>query len=125
MLSTLGRRAVMMTSRRLPALAGRFPVAAMSTATHTQLAQTEQVLENFFDRLHWHDKKDDVKDIEHLMQEYKTNHAVPEPDDAFDLEVAERMDTILQSLKEKMIDHNEVNHELFQLKELVKGKLYA
>lgn len=117
MLSTLARRSLMVTARRAPAV-------AMSTKSHMMVASLEKNLEDLFEALHWHDKADDVKEIDHLMNEFKTNHAVGEPDTSLDFQVEEKLMQINEMLRDKKPNHTAIDHSLLDLKVFLKHKMY-
>lgn len=98
----------------------------MSTHSHEQVATMGKLVEDLLESLRWHDVEDEVKEIEHLMAEFKTNHAIAEPDSVFDLDVAQKMQKVTEMLKTiPKPDHDKIGHQIFDLKTLVKGRLYA
>ena len=76
-------------------------------------------VENKFDEKHWADVKDEVKEIEHIMNESKTNKTIKKPDSAYE-------DIIMENIKRTVgsSDHDMVAHRLHDLKTEVKGNLY-
>jgi hypothetical protein len=98
-------------------------------STHT-VKRSLQGVEAMSKDLRWADVKDEVKTIQLLMDEPKTNHAVAFPIDGL-LE-----DTIQATVREienlatrdaggpNNVVHDEVFHRVFDLKRMVKSSLY-
>lgn len=114
-LSTIARRSAMTLRPRVTSAA-----APISTQAAAQVHNLESMLQN----MRWSDSKDTVKEIEHLLNEAKTNHAVPEPDAGLEEQVCSSIENIQDLIQTHHATHDQVQHEIGGLKKVLKNKLY-
>lgn len=117
MLTTQTRYQIMRVSPRvLSTMVG----AALST-------KTQETVEGLLNKAHWHDVADEVKEVDHLLHEGQTNHAVDLPNAKLQERVDHTLDGI-QHLVKNHPDHASAHAHAFSqvhtLKRDIKDELY-
>jgi hypothetical protein len=126
-ISNIARRSICVAATRvprapmIPTLNYIRPAAAgFSTQTHAQVEAVEGMLAN----LHWADLKDNVHGLRDLMNEIKTNHALPRPDIEMEDKLAQEMEQIQDMFASPEGRRDEVSWRICRLKALMKEKMY-
>jgi hypothetical protein len=96
------------------ALTGRHAAETASKAFSSRLASNP---------VSWTDVRDELKDLQHMLTEHKTNKAVPPLTDSNVVGQVREFMSAIQTNKNS-IDHDQAFHRAHQLKAMVKDALY-
>mmetsp|Transcript_19843 Transcript_19843/g.29818 ORF Transcript_19843/g.29818 Transcript_19843/m.29818 type:complete len:120 (-) Transcript_19843:211-570(-) len=116
MFSIVAKRSANIYARRAP-----FIASSLSTQTQAQLDAVEEVC---MSKYHWADVKDKLEEIKSIMNEFTTNHAVGMPDADLEQYISDNMQDLQKMISNPKASHDAVFARAFELKGVVKDRLY-